>query len=258
MRFRRRAFNGIEVALLDCTNHVFERHVHDEFVIGANVVGDETISLDRRSFEASVDDVTLYNPGQVQASTGHGYPWAFYTLYLSPAVMASLCGGDDDLVFDVHVLDAAPVAARLRAACAVALAPETAPEAAEERIALALAELVRHASTTPSAADPVGDARLGRVAAQLVDQLDAPPTLGDLAATHGFTRVQLVRAFTRTYGLPPFGWVNQQRLGLARARLARGDKPARIAADLGFADQAHLTRRFKAAFGVPPSRWARG
>ena len=258
MRFRRRAFNGIEVALLDCTNHVFERHVHDEFVIGANVVGRETISLDRNSFEASVDDVTLYNPGQVQASTGHGNPWAFYTMYLSPTVMASLCGGHDDLVFDVHVLDAASVAARLRAACAVALDPGTAPEAAEERIALALAELVRQASTVRPATDPVGDARLGQVAAQLVEQLDAPLALGDLATAHGFTRVQLVRAFARTYGLPPFAWVNQHRLGRARARLARGDKPARIAADLGFADQSHLTRRFKAAFGVAPSRWARG
>ena len=258
MRFRRRAFEGIEVALLDCTRHAFERHVHDEFVIGATVVGRESISLDRKSFEASLDDVTLYNPGQVQASTGHGNPWAFYALYLSPAVVASLCGGPDDLVFDVHVLDAAPVAARLRAACATALAPETAAEAAEERIALALAELVRHASTARPATDPVGDARLARVAAQLADQLDAPLTLGDLAAAHGFTRVQLVRAFTRTYGLPPFAWANQRRLCSARVRLARGEKPARVAADLGFSDQAHLSRRFKATFGVPPARWARG
>jgi AraC-like DNA-binding protein len=33
---------------------------------------------------------------------------------------------------------------------------------------------------------------------------------------------------------------------------------AALAADLGYADQAHLTRDFTATLGVPPSRYAAG
>lgn len=258
IRFRRRSFAGLEIAVLDGTRHVFERHFHDDFVIGANIVGRETIHIDRRTVEASVSDVTLYNPGQVQAGSGRGNPWAFYSLYVAPPVMASLLGTQRDIGFEAPVLEAAPLAARLRAACATALAPDMPAAQAEERLALALAALVRHGTVLRPAAFRAAPSTVARVAAQLLDEIAVPPTLGALARTHGLSRVQLVRTFERVHGLPPFAWLAQKRLVLARARLARGEAPADVAAALGFSDQAHLTRRFKAAFGVPPARWARG
>jgi AraC-like DNA-binding protein len=37
--------------------------------------------------------------------------------------------------------------------------------------------------------------------------------------------------------------------------LKQGDTLADAAADAGFADQAHFTRHFRRAFGMPPGRW---
>jgi AraC-like DNA-binding protein len=37
--------------------------------------------------------------------------------------------------------------------------------------------------------------------------------------------------------------------------LTQGEPPASVAPSLGFADQAHLTRRFKAAYGMTPGRY---
>jgi AraC-like DNA-binding protein len=35
-----------------------------------------------------------------------------------------------------------------------------------------------------------------------------------------------------------------------------GEAPAAVAADLGFADQSHLTRCFKVVSGITPARFA--
>jgi len=50
------------------------------------------------------------------------------------------------------------------------------------------------------------------------------------------------------------------RFDRAKATLTRsyaGDRPAlaRVAADCGHADQAHLAREFRALAGCPPSQW---
>jgi AraC-like DNA-binding protein len=46
------------------------------------------------------------------------------------------------------------------------------------------------------------------------------------------------------------------RLAEAKRRLAVGHPPATVAASLGFADQSHLTKRFKGAFGITPGQFA--
>ena len=46
------------------------------------------------------------------------------------------------------------------------------------------------------------------------------------------------------------------RGGALRGPVARPElPPADVALAAGFADQAHFTRKFKAAFGVPPARY---
>jgi AraC-like DNA-binding protein len=39
--------------------------------------------------------------------------------------------------------------------------------------------------------------------------------------------------------------------------LRQGQSATRVAADLGFADQAHFCRQFKRLVGIPPGRYAR-
>jgi AraC-like DNA-binding protein len=47
------------------------------------------------------------------------------------------------------------------------------------------------------------------------------------------------------------------RLGFAWRMIVDGFSLTRATYDAGFADQSHLTRRFAAAFGLPPARYAR-
>jgi AraC-like DNA-binding protein len=66
----------------------------------------------------------------------------------------------------------------------------------------------------------------------------------------------LVRSFTGQFGVSPHAYVTGRRVDDARRRLLRGDRPADVAASVGFYDQAHLTRHFKRHTSVTPAEYA--
>lgn len=79
--------------------------------------------------------------------------------------------------------------------------------------------------------------------------------IGDLARAYDVTPTHAARAFSRRFGVTPAAFRAEQRLraglqALAEAAVSLAD----VAADCGFADQAHLTRSVVAATGQTPSR----
>jgi AraC-like DNA-binding protein len=56
-------------------------------------------------------------------------------------------------------------------------------------------------------------------------------------------------------GTSPHRYLVMRRLGRAKQLLLAGSRLAGAAVESGFADQAHLTRHFRDAFGITPGRW---
>ena len=78
--------------------------------------------------------------------------------------------------------------------------------------------------------------------------------LDDLAQAAGVSAYHLSRTFRRVTGLTMSRYRTRLRLRQAMERLAAGeDDLAGLAADLGFADQAHLTRALGAETGTTPA-----
>jgi AraC-like DNA-binding protein len=77
----------------------------------------------------------------------------------------------------------------------------------------------------------------------------------ELEAITGLTRHDLARQFRIALGTSPHRYLLMRRLDFARARLAIDASLTGIAAEAGFADQAHFTRAFRAAFGMTPGRY---
>ena len=129
---------------------------------------------------------------------------------------------------------------------------------AESWLAVATARLGRHLT----GADPVPTpGRATTLARRLQDLLDAHVVDGISLATAsvalGARPSQLVRAFVRETGVAPHRYVVGRRVDLARRLLLAGTKPSLVAVEVGFYDQAHLTRHFRRMLGVTPAVYAR-
>jgi AraC-like DNA-binding protein len=122
---------------------------------------------------------------------------------------------------------------------------------------------------SPARSDPTAPARpllapahtvhigLARAREYVRAHVAKPLSLEALARVACLSKFHFLRAFTRAYGDSPHEYQMQLRLALARTLVEAGEPLSSVAYDAGFADQSHLTRRFKQAFGVTPGAYAR-
>ncbi|TDC81804.1 AraC family transcriptional regulator [Actinomadura sp. 7K507] len=108
---------------------------------------------------------------------------------------------------------------------------------------------------------PERDASAER-AAGIVERISARPGLlrvDELAEDVGLSPRSLQRLFHDYVGVGPKWVIRRFRMQEAHERAASGSPVdwAEVAAELGYADQAHFTRDFTAAVGTPPARYAR-
>ncbi|MED5616589.1 AraC family transcriptional regulator [Janthinobacterium sp. P210005] len=93
--------------------------------------------------------------------------------------------------------------------------------------------------------------------APVLATLQALPSasLRQLAEAAGLSPYQLIRAFRAATGLTPHAYQLNMHVNRARNRLQAGTALAQLAHELGFADQSHLQRVFKAHAGITPGRY---
>lgn len=128
--------------------------------------------------------------------------------------------------------------------------------AATERLLSLLAGAVIQAAAGPTpAADRPADRAVAAAARDAIRaNHPASAALLPLADLLGVSPYRLSRAFTRELGVSLTAYRNRVRVGRAMARLAAGETDlGTLAADLGFADQPHMTRTIRAQLGHTPT-----
>lgn len=173
---------------------------------------------------------------------------------LDPATWELVAGGADRLARSSVYVDA-----RLDLAHRRVLAAARAGDvdyALVEQLLVLLATAVGQVVTTPLPAaggSPAGETALVAAAREAIRSADpAAATLLMLARSLAVSPYRLSRAFTRELGVSLTRYRNRVRVSEALERIERGDGLARVAADLGFADQAHLTRTVRDHVGHTP------
>jgi AraC-like DNA-binding protein len=130
---------------------------------------------------------------------------------------------------------------------------------AEEAMYGVLARMFgRYGSTIISPSAATGRAGISRARDYIAENYSSEIGLEELAGVAGLSRAHLIRAFRREFFITPHAFQTDMRVRHARRLLRDGASPSEAALECGFADQAHLTRHFKARTGVTPAAFRRG
>jgi AraC-like DNA-binding protein len=253
------AHGGFDVLHATYITHSFSRHAHDGFALGVIERGAERFYYRGRTHVAPAGSVVLVDPdephdGEAAAAEG----WTYRMIYPGGALLQRIAaglGGDSARrpSFREPVVRDPEVAALLARAHRALVAGED-WLAADSLLLAALSALVeRHADMRVNAVGEAQPAAVERARAWLHEHLADEVALEDLAVVAGVSPFHLLRRFRAATGQPPHAYLLRLRLRTARDLLTTGVPPAEVAAACGFADQSHLTRRFKRAFGYTPA-----
>lgn len=203
-------------------------------------------------------DAMVLHPDEVHdGRAGAEQGFRYRMIYLAPSLIAAaLDGRSKHLPFLRAAVSSDP---RLIAALQAALGDLSRPfEPLErDRIVTAIADALL-ALDTSAKTPPVST-----IAAGAVDQarafLDAHfmrmVASEELEALTGTDRYALARHFRARLGTSPYRYLTMRRLDHAKAAILAGLPLAEAAFLSGFADQSHMTRQFKRAFGLTPGHW---
>ena len=225
-------------------------HVHEEWQF-AVVETPSKLSLGAfQRYDAQMDDVTMVHPYDVHSeAAGAGGPSKWRMLYVASSMVSRLYGGKAPRFFRPVLTDPA-AAAELRELLRQSEEGTVAGAEFLSRVSQWLEQLLlRHAEDAVTAL-PLPSVERARV--YLQSHPTQSITLPEVGAVAGVTISHLVRSFSRRVGLPPRSYHSQVRLAHARRLLANGKSATWVAYECGFADQSHLSRRFKECHGVTP------
>jgi AraC-like DNA-binding protein len=244
-----------EVLHAHFTEHAYPAHTHDLWTVLLVDTGGVSYDLEHSSHRAPARSLTLLPPhvphdGRAVRTSGFDKRVVYLDerwlpLDLVGAAVARPSVRDDQ-------------ARRAVAALHEVLATPGDELEAESRLAFVSERLVLHLDRTTDAPRTGREPRLARHVRERLDRDVAEvPTLGALADDLDAHPTQLVRAFSREFGLPPHRYVTGRRVDRARRLLLDGMPAADVAVEVGFHDQAHLIRHFRRTLGVTPGAYTR-
>jgi len=249
---------GVERIEAFFTGHGFEPHRHDTYAVGFTMCGVQAFRYRGAVTSSVAGQVFVLHPDELhdgRAGTGDGFRYRI--LYVEPGLIRDAL---EDLRRSLpFARDAVTEDARLSAAIVPALADLDGPldDLRRDRIVQALADAL-------AAVDPAGGGvvsalhrqAVGRARERLDAGIETGVTSAELETATGLSRYEVARQFRACLGTSPHRYLVLRRLDRARALIRAGTGLADAAAACGFADQSHMSRQFKRAYGVSPGRWA--
>ncbi|MDC6167818.1 AraC family transcriptional regulator [Paucibacter sp. XJ19-41] len=253
-QYRRPAHRaGVELYHASILSHRFEPHTHEAFGLGAITAGVGRFRWRGAEHLAPRATLMLMNPEDIhtgQAETADA--WGYRMAYLDRELLAEL-SGEPDWWFDAAVAHDAACAAEV-AGLIAGLWQAGDGLAFDSRLLLLVDALRRHACVGRRAR-PEAAPRFAPVLDFMRSSLDQTLSLEQLAGVAGLSPFHFLRSFKTQHHATPQQVLMALRLIEAKRLLGLGQPGAEVAAAVGLADQAHLTRAFAGRYGLTPGRY---
>ena len=250
------ASGGVERLEARFTGRAFAPHRHDTYAVGITLSGVQAFryrGADRRCLPGRCH---VLHPDETHDGTaGTAAGFAYRIIYVDPALVRQALGSRGPLPFVADPVLDRTAAERARLAEALDVGSPLDEVGRVDAVAV-VADLLAAASGTPARTGTLPLRALWRVRDRLAADPARWPAAAELERLSGLDRWALARAFRAAFGTSPSRFRTMRQLDHARRQIARGASLAAAAAGAGFADQSHLSRQFKRAYGLTPGRWA--
>ncbi|QIG51382.1 AraC family transcriptional regulator [Nordella sp. HKS 07] len=249
---------GIERIEAFFTGHAYDPHRHDTYALGYTVSGVQSFTYRGARADSLAGNAIVLHPDEVHdGRAGVEAGFLYRMIYIEPRLIsAALSGRTNALPF---LKQAVSSDRRLLAALGEALADlDRAFEPLEEdRIVASIADaLFVLDRSLPERRISITSARAVDRAREYVDAHFARVVASEeLEAVTDLDRYALARHFRARLGTSPYRYLTMRRLDQAKAAILAGQSLAEASFLSGFADQSHMTRQFKRAFGLTPGHW---
>lgn len=237
--------------------HAYDPHRHETYAIGVTERGFQAFRYRGAECVSTTGMTIVLHPDELH--DGHAVApdgFVYRMLYID----AALIGDALDERTLPFVADAVGDDPALAATLDEAFEgfPDSFSTLASAGVVAAAADRLNRRAGRPSALRPAHyyGARLDRAREMLDTADDLAVTAEDLEAATGIDRYALARAFRARFATSPHRYLVGRGLQRVKAAIAEGLPLAKAAAEAGFADQSHMTRHFKARFGLTPGRYA--
>ncbi|MGF6239981.1 AraC-like DNA-binding protein [Paraburkholderia sp. GAS38] len=242
----------------------YGKHAHEAFSIGAVTGGRSTYVNGKVLERAGPGSVVVINPDVVHAcNPDDDQPWSYRMLYVDVEWLGNLqheLGVSQDpgfrpfsttLTTQVGLYDGLN---RLHAA----LTDEYADTLQKHSAAVEFfSGMCRTLSPAPVPVAGGDNLKLARAAQYIREHCVRSLRLEEICAAADLSASYLIRAFKDRYGMTPHAYLVNCRIEYSRSQLKRGRAIAEVAAEAGFADQAHLQRAFRKFVAATPGQYRR-
>lgn len=246
--------DGIERLEAHFTGPAFSPHRHDTYAIGVTLSGVQTFRYRGEQRYCLPGQCHVLHPDELHdGRPGTETGFSYRIVYVDPSLIQQAIGTGPLPFLANPIVCSGGFAEKLL--CEALDMDEAIDDARRIDIAISLAEMLK--AVVPKrgsqGALPVQSLRHVR------NLIAAAPAIrhsaADLERAAGLDRWTLARQFRAAFGTSPTRFRTMRQLDRARLLMRAGLAIAEAALEAGFADQSHMSRLFKRAYGLTPGRW---
>ncbi len=257
--------NNLELLRATYITHAFAPHIHEGYAIGVIDKGAERFRYRRGDHVAPQGSLVVIHPGEMHTgSAAIEQGWSYSMLYPDASLLqnaaSEIAGRSRDLPFFPSPVIHDPAMATLLSHLHTTLTTSPSTLERQSKLLWTFAHLImRHADThlsiRPAA---IEQGSVQKVRSYLEVHHTENVSLDQLATLVNLSPFHLLRVFRDSVGLPPHSYLTQVRVMQAKRLITTSMPLVEVANAVGFTDQSHLTKHFKALVGVTPGQYARG
>ncbi len=251
----RGSFGGIEVVEARFSDHQFSPHRHDIYVIGITTTGVQRFQYRGEECFCLPGEAFILHPDELHdGRAGSDMGYSYRALNISPELISAALNGPPLPFVKNPVSRSRRLIRAIKELSEISSRPtgELGEMTALGELAYTLSEL--QGKQTSRVTNNYSDL-ITTIRDYLDERLLEDVRVAELEAEFAIDRFTLNRQFRQYFGVSCYRYIVQRRLDRAKHLIQSNLPLAESAISSGFADQSHMTRHFRATYGLTPGEW---